>query len=257
VGTGPTSWDVAVSPDGNSAYVTNQQSDTVFSESVSQFDVGSGGGLSRKDPPLVFLGSSNEPLGIAVSPDGHSAYVTLESDAVAQFDVGAGGALAPKSRATVAAGPFPTEVALSPDGNNAYVTNSANGLEKGSVSQYDVGADGALTPKSPATVAAGDSPTAVAVRPTLGAPAPAPTIGDLIASVRALGLPAGIKRALLAKLTGAQRDLEANNRGGACGKLGAFNNQVPAQGAKNIAAGAAKALTDQAAAVSQSLGCAG
>jgi hypothetical protein len=55
----------------------------------------------------------------------------------------------------------------------------------------------------------------------------------------------------------AQRDLDANNRGGACGKLGAFINQVKAQGAKKIAAADAQALTDQAAAVRQSLGCGG
>jgi hypothetical protein len=79
----------------------------------------------------------------------------------------------------------------------------------------------------------------------------------MIASVRALDLPAGIKRALLAKLTRAQRDLAANNRGGACGKLGAFINQVKAQSAKQIPAAAAQALTDQATAMRQSLGCRG
>jgi hypothetical protein len=95
------------------------------------------------------------------------------------------------------------------------------------------------------------------VRTTTGTPPPAATIGDVIASVQALDLPAGITRALLAKLTRAQRDLAANNQGGACGKLGAFLNQVKAQDAKKIAAADAQALTDQATAVSQSLGCTG
>ena len=44
----------------------------------------------------------------------------------------------------------------------------------------------------------------------------------MIASVAALGLPGGIEGALLAKLTGAQQDLDATNNAGACGKLGAF-----------------------------------
>ena len=42
---------------------------------------------------------------------------------------------------------------MSPDGGSVYVTNFAGG-----VSQYDVGAGGALSPKSPATVAAGGFP---------------------------------------------------------------------------------------------------
>ena len=44
-------------------------------------------------------------------------------------------------------------MAVSPDGGSVYVTN----VESDNVSQYDVGAGGALTPKSPATVAAGDA----------------------------------------------------------------------------------------------------
>jgi hypothetical protein len=135
------------------------------------------------------------------------------------------------------------------------VTNGNSGGD--TVSQYDVGAGGALTPKSPATVTAGTAPLGIVVRTTSGTPPPAPTIGDVIALVEALGLPAGIEGALLDNLTRAQRDLDANNRGGACGKLGAFINQVKAHSAKKIAAADAQALTDQATAVSQSLGCAG
>jgi len=155
----------------------------------------------------------------------------------------------------VAAGPLPVDVAVSPDGSSVYVTNSDNGGLGGSVSQYTVGAGGALSPKSPATVAAGTGPLGIAVRTTLGAPAPAPTIGDVIAAVQALGLPARIEGALLAKLTRAQRDLAANNRGGACAKVGAFINQVQAYSPKQIPATDAEALTDQATALRQSLGC--
>ena len=50
---------------------------------------------------------------------------------------------------------------MSPDGQSVYVTNILNG----SVSQYDVGAGGQLSPKSPATVAAGVIPRVVAVSP--------------------------------------------------------------------------------------------
>jgi Lactonase, 7-bladed beta-propeller len=122
VATGPNAFDVAVSPDGDSAYVTNQDSDTLYRDTVSQYDVDHGG-LSPKFPPIVFIGRSAEPFGIAVSPDGPSVYVANHGfDDVSQYDVGAGGALAPKTPATVPAGFGPVEVAVGPDGNNVYVT---------------------------------------------------------------------------------------------------------------------------------------
>jgi len=255
VTTGPDAWEVAVSPDSNSVYVANPHSDSVlYSDTVSQYDVGILG-LVPKDKPIAFIDSPGAPFGIAVRPDGNSVYVTYDSGVVAQFDVGVRepGGLTTKSPATVPAGNEPADVAVSPDGDSVYVANQGGG-----VSQYDVGPGGALSPKSPATVAPALGTSGIAVRrTTVGAPPPAPTIADVIASVRALDLPAGIERALLAKLTGAQRDLAANDHGGACGKLGAFINQVKAQDTKKIAATDTQALTDQATAVSHPLGCAG
>ena len=52
-------------------------------------------------------------------------------------------------------------VAVSPDGTSVYVTN----IGSSDVSQYDVGGGGVLTPKTPATVAAGGVPVGVAVSP--------------------------------------------------------------------------------------------
>jgi hypothetical protein len=153
----------------------------------------------------------------------------------------------------VSAGANPGLAAVSPDGQNVYVTN----VNDNTLSQYDVGANGELTPLSPATLATGVNPFGIAVRSGLGTPPPPPNIGDVIASVQALGLPAGIENALLAKLTEARRNLDAKNRGGACGALGAFINQVEAHSAKKITATDAQALTDQATAVSQPLGCGG
>ncbi len=147
---------VAVSPDGESVYATNQDSDN-----VSQYDVGQGGALQPKSPPTVAAGDG--PGGVAVSPDGESVYVTnLGFDhSVSQYDVGPGGTLTPKSPPTVAAGSQPFGVAVSPDGGSVYVTN----LFSNNVSQYDVGQAGALRAKSPATVATGDDPFGVAVSP--------------------------------------------------------------------------------------------
>ena len=53
---------------------------------------------------------------------------------------------------------------MSPDGGSVYVTNNLDDT----VSQYDVGAGGALQPKTPPTVAAGSNPDGVAVSPDGG-----------------------------------------------------------------------------------------
>jgi 6-phosphogluconolactonase (cycloisomerase 2 family) len=51
-------------------------------------------------------------------------------------------------------------IAVTPDGESAYVTN----FQVNSVSQYDIDpASGALTPKSPATIASGTQPVQIAV----------------------------------------------------------------------------------------------
>jgi 6-phosphogluconolactonase (cycloisomerase 2 family) len=144
------------------AYVTNS---SVFNDSVSQYDVGAGGLLAPLAPPAVAAGDG--PEGIAVNPNGHSAYVTnVGADDVSQYDVGAGGALSPKSPPTVAAGSIPGDVAVSPDGGSVYVANfTAATLGGATVSQYDVGPGGALSPKSPAAVATGDGASGVAVSP--------------------------------------------------------------------------------------------
>ena len=79
---------------------------------------------------------------------------------VYQFGVGSGGLLAPLAPPMVAAGTTPRGVAVSPDGKSVYVTSETGG----SVSQYTVGAEGTLAPKTIA-VAAGTFPYVVAVSP--------------------------------------------------------------------------------------------
>jgi hypothetical protein len=87
-------------------YVTN-----ALSNSVSQYDVGAGGALAAKRPPTVPAGE--DPIGVAVSPNGDSVYVAnFNSNTVSQCDVGAGGALAFKSTPTVPAGAGPRGVAV-------------------------------------------------------------------------------------------------------------------------------------------------
>ena len=151
---------VAVTPDGQSVYVTN-----ALGNDVSQYDVGAGGVLVPKSPPTVPAG--NQPERLEVSPDGTSAYVVNSGDypangSVSEYDIDpVSGALSPKSPPMVPAGVVPKGIAVSSDGQSAYVANQASQ----NVSQYEVGTGGELSLHSPATTAAGRSPTGVAVSP--------------------------------------------------------------------------------------------
>jgi uncharacterized repeat protein (TIGR01451 family) len=141
------------------AYVTNQ-----FDNDLSQFDapLASFEALNPLTPATAATGTL--PQGVAVSPDGKSAYVSnARDDTVSQYTINPStGKLSVKSPATVAAGTTPDGVAVSPDSRSAYVANQGNDR----VSQYTINpSTGKLSKKSPATVATGTQPVAVAVTP--------------------------------------------------------------------------------------------
>jgi DNA-binding beta-propeller fold protein YncE len=138
-------------------YVTSSSGPPGYVGEVFQYYIGAGGLLTPLSPPTVRVGGF--PGEVAVSPDGKSVYITGNSGPlgnvgeVFQFDVGAGGTLSPKSPATVPANFSPGELAVSPDGKSVYVTASSGPpAYQGYILQYDVGAGGALSPKSPAMV---------------------------------------------------------------------------------------------------------
>ena len=116
VAAGSTPSHIAVSADGKSVYVTNQNSNT-----VGQYDVNPAtGALTPKTPAEV--GTGEYPRGVAVSPDGKSVYVTA-GESVMQFDVNqTTGALTSKTPAEVATGANVQAVAVSPDSKSVYVT---------------------------------------------------------------------------------------------------------------------------------------
>jgi DNA-binding beta-propeller fold protein YncE len=152
---------IVLTPDGRNLYVTNG------SNAVSQYDVSAGGELSPKLPPTVPTGSL--PEGAAVSPDGRSLYVTNNgSDTVSQYDIGAGGVLTPKGVPNVATGHKPVQIAIAPDGRSAYVADSGLPGSSTTVSQYDIGASGELSPKASPTATSGNNPFALALAPDQG-----------------------------------------------------------------------------------------
>jgi DNA-binding beta-propeller fold protein YncE len=157
---------IAVSPDGKSAYVANSFDGAGDNDgTISQYDIAADGSLTPKDPATVPAGDG--PLWIAVSPDGAHAYVVnFADDNVSQYSIdGTTGELTAKTPATVNAGDVPQGIAVSPNGQYVYVANTTSPTIAGTISQYNVGADGSLSAMSTATVAAGFDPQKIVVSP--------------------------------------------------------------------------------------------
>jgi hypothetical protein len=102
-------------------------------------------------------------------------------------------------------------------------------------------------------------PTGIAVDGRV-APGPGPserppTISTLTADVQSAGLPPGTQGSLVAKLEPAQRSVDAGNRQAACGKLGAFGNELRAQTKNKLDGDQAAGLAADATSIRQLLGC--
>jgi 6-phosphogluconolactonase (cycloisomerase 2 family) len=139
---------LAVSPDGQSLYVSDQlANNTPGSQpnTIAQFTINADGTLSPKTPAVV--ATPGAPLAIAVSPDGLSLYVTVHA-ALAEYTINPDGTLSPKTPASAATGANPNSIAMSTNGRNVYVGNASDG----SVSQFTTTANGTLAPDTPPAV---------------------------------------------------------------------------------------------------------
>ena len=86
----------------------------------------------------------------------------FNSSDISQFDIAVDGSLSRMAVPSVPAGGVnPTGMAVDPTGRYAYVANDG-----GTVSQFAIGANGALSAMVPASVVAGIRPTGVTVDPT-------------------------------------------------------------------------------------------
>jgi len=147
-----------IAVDANSAYtyVANITGDT-----VSQYAIGADGTLSKLSPVTVPAGI--EPAYVAIDPSNRYVYVanfTIDvhpgtAGTVSQYTLGAAGQLTPMATPAVTTGSGPGWIAFDSFGHYVYVTNSGNGTVPGTVSEYSIGADGALT--SIGTITAGPS----------------------------------------------------------------------------------------------------
>ena len=187
---------LAMMRDGHHIYAINDLDGT-----LSAFTVGGDGGLAPlgvpvKTPPrpeyvgadptghwLYVVPNGGWPVAFPVGPDGvpeagemlperggfgavpvftldgRYALVTSSNSSVVPYQVGAGSALTPLPRQSLAA--TPSALAVEPGGRFAYVTNSFDNT----VSQFQIGPDGALVPLSPPTVISGSQPGPLAFDP--------------------------------------------------------------------------------------------
>lgn len=113
IGTSTRPTGIAITPDGNTAYITNQLANTVSVISTASNSV------------TTTITGFNAPTGISVSPDGARAYVANKGDnTVKVVDIGTNVVLSSYPMAAPSYASGPTGIAISPDGKQAYVTDS-------------------------------------------------------------------------------------------------------------------------------------
>lgn len=180
VASGEFPYDIAVSPQGTSAYAVDNLSDTAGA--VSQYTLNPATGrLTPKSPRMV--ATTGVPSGIiAISPDGKNAYVP-SGKAISQYRVSpATGKLTPMPPRTVPGAGSPIGIKVAPDGRYLYITTgtqclapqgskgsrcTAGGSAKAStVSVFRISpATGALSAKPVQTVATGQNPQMITIAP--------------------------------------------------------------------------------------------
>ncbi len=161
-GSGPMA--IAIDPSNKYLYVANNLLNT-----VSAFTIDAGGALGN--PTTLNVASATTPATLSifrliVDPSTKYLYVTDAADGNADggvygFTIGANGAL---NATPIAGSPFPVGVSplgaivIDPTGTLVAVDNNGNNTSPGSISLFALGTGGVLSPKTPPTVATGDTP---------------------------------------------------------------------------------------------------
>jgi len=170
VPTGVTPTGVVSDPSGRYVYVANSGNAT-----ISQYAVGTGGGLVALSPAVVRIAGPFQFAGFALSvdPGGQFLYVVGSprdppgpTASIAQYSIQSDGTLASLAPASLtlsvsASGPL----AIDPGGRYAYLPGATN-APGGLVSQFSINSDGTLTPLTPASVAATQGTIAVTIAPS-------------------------------------------------------------------------------------------
>jgi len=158
IGTEGPPFDVAITPDGSTAYVTG------FEELV-RIDVATG----TEGAPIPMPGL--EPRAVAISPDGQRAYTANAGGSVSVLDL---------ATSTEIGSPIPTPgtsprgIAVTPDSTRAYVTDTATD----SVTVVNLASGTVLV-----TIPVGEQPEGIAVTPNGGAVYVANRIGESVSQI--------------------------------------------------------------------------
>ena len=181
VASGEFPYDVAVSPQGTSAYAVDNLSNTAGA--VSQYTLNPATGkLTPKSPRMV--ATAGVPSGlIAISPDGKNAYVP-SGKAISQYSIStATGKLTPMPPRKVPGARFPIGIKVAPDGRYLYFvsfmnclvpkgstgskcTASAKARKASTVSVFRISpATGALSAKPVQTMRTGLGPQMISITP--------------------------------------------------------------------------------------------
>ncbi|MHB1835563.1 MAG: PKD domain-containing protein, partial [Solirubrobacteraceae bacterium] len=137
---------IAISPDGDTAFVSDPVNDQIVVVNLTTSPVTLG--------TPIDLPAGAKPHGIAFAPDGTSAYVAdYGTGQVSPIDVATGTAQTP-----ISVGIHPDQIAVTPDGRKAYVTDN------GSSDVYPIALPSG-TVGTPISVGAGLTPLGIAISP--------------------------------------------------------------------------------------------
>jgi len=179
VASGEFPYDIAVSPQGTSAYAVDNLSNA--GGAVSQYTINPATGkLTPKSPKTVATAGSPSGI-IAVSPDGKNAYVPC-AKAICQYRISpATGKLTPMPPRTVAGAGSPIGIKVAPDGRYLYITTGTQRLapkgthpaasptasaKANTVAVFRISpATGALSSVPVQTVATGQNPQMITIAP--------------------------------------------------------------------------------------------
>jgi 6-phosphogluconolactonase (cycloisomerase 2 family) len=142
---------IAFTPNGKYAYVANTGSSSDANGTISQYTVGTGGELSPQGSPVNAGSANNGLFDVTVSPDGKSVWAP-NGTSVYEFTIGATGLLTAKSPPSVTSGAGAEYIWPTSNGKNAYTANFTTARSTSSVSEYNVGSSGVLSPKTTSTV---------------------------------------------------------------------------------------------------------
>jgi YVTN family beta-propeller protein len=143
---GTYSFDVAVAPNGLRAYVTNGFGIVLVINTNT-----------NKVIANITIGTGTGPVGVVVSPNGSTVYVTdLLNNTVSVINTFTNTVVA-----TIPVGDYPYDVAVTPNGNTVYVTNWFDQYPYGN----DVSVINTATNTVVATIPVGRNPIGIAVNP--------------------------------------------------------------------------------------------